>query len=109
MGFSWKDFGKTIGLGALDIVGQLIPAVGAVESIAKTLPGLKGSAKQDAAIELVKDSLAAAETITGRDLLNDAEVEAATRDVVDAVVRLHNIVEAAKAAKAAKTPGVVVA
>lgn len=78
----------------------IVPAVGTVEDIAKELPGLKGKAKQDAVMALVGAALAAAEDATNKDLLKDADVQSATRGVIDAVVALENIIAAKKAAVA---------
>ena len=52
----------------------------------------KGKYKQDAAVYMVKSILGVAESGANRDLLNDDEVEEATRKVIDAVVALNNIV-----------------
>lgn len=56
----------------------------------------KGKYKQDAAVYMVKSILGIAEQGTNKDLLNDDDVETATRAVIDAVVKLNNIVTAAK-------------
>ena len=45
---------------------------------------------------MVKSILGIAEQGTNKDLLNDDDVETATRAVIDAVVKLNNIVTAAK-------------
>ncbi len=52
----------------------------------------KGKYKQDAAVYLVKSVLGIAEQGANRDLLDDDEVEDATRKVIDAVVALQNII-----------------
>lgn len=83
----------------LAIAGAIVPGVGEVEAIVKALPGTKGQQKQDMLVELVKHSLVTAEGLTERDLLDDAEVEAATRAVIDAVVHLDNVVKAKRAAR----------
>jgi hypothetical protein len=41
---------------------------------------------------MVKATLGLVESGTGRDLLDDEDVEKATREVIDAVVALQNIV-----------------
>lgn len=76
----------------LNIAKAVLPGVAQVEAISKALPGLKGQAKQDAVVELVKQSVIAAEGITNRDILNDPEVEKATRGIVDAVVAFQNVI-----------------
>jgi len=52
----------------------------------------KGRRKQDAAVYMVKATLGLVEQGTGRDLLDDDEVEEATRKVIDAIVALNNLV-----------------
>ena len=70
----------------------LVPMIGEVISIIEALKSLKGQQKQDAAVDLVKAILATSEEAFGKDLLNDTEIEAATRQVIDAVVALQNII-----------------
>ena len=84
---------------AVNIASAAIPGVAQIESIARALPGLKGKAKQDAVVELVKASILASESVADKDLLNDPEVEKSTRGIVDAVVAFQNVI--AKTAKAA--------
>ena len=52
----------------------------------------RGQRKQDAAVYMVKSILGIAESATARDLLDDDEVETATRKVIDAVGALQNII-----------------
>lgn len=92
---------KDIGRIGLAIAGAIVPGVGQIEAIIKALPGLKGPQKQDALVQLVKHSLETAEGLTDKDLLDDAEVEAATRAVIDAVVHLDNVVELKRRARTA--------
>lgn len=87
MGFPWKQIAHV----GLTIVGAVVPGVAAIEQIARTIPGLRGKAKQDAVVALVRESLAAAEGLKGKDLVDDADVEQATRGVIDAVVALQNL------------------
>lgn len=87
MGVPWKNI-FSIGMTVLDAV---IPGVRQIEVIAGLIPQLRGKAKQDAVVELVKQALQTSETFMGRGLADDAEVEKATRSVVDAVVALNNI------------------
>lgn len=79
----------------LRFVPYVIGAVHAVEAVADAR---KGKDKQDAAVDAAKAALAAAEGAAGRDLLNDADVEKATRGLIDAYVGLLNIVNAKRAA-----------
>jgi hypothetical protein len=52
----------------------------------------KGRQKQDAAIFLVRSLLGVVEQGKGKDLLDDDEVEASARAVIDAVVSLNNLI-----------------
>lgn len=88
MGFPWKGV-FSVAVSMLDVI---VPGVRSVEAIARTFPTLKGKDKQNAVVEMVKQALDITEGALGRDLANDADVEKATRGVVDAVVGLHNIV-----------------
>ncbi len=88
MGFDWK---QALHIGA-KIVGTVVPGVAAVEQIATEIVTLRGPAKQDAVVLLVRNALLAAEGITAKDLANDADVELATRRVIDAVVALQNVI-----------------
>lgn len=75
----------------LNIVGVLFPQIGHIESVAKAVPGLKGKAKEDAAIALTLDGLSLIETIVDKDVLKDEEVAKAVRGVIQAVVALQNV------------------
>jgi hypothetical protein len=97
MKFSW---GSTLRIG-LSVLNTIIPGVSVVEGIARQIPGLRGKEKQDAVVELVKQTLATSEQFASKDLANDAEVERATRGVIDAVVALQNILAAKAAAPTA--------
>lgn len=77
---------------AAAIVGQVVPGVQMVESIAWQFGSLHGKDKQDAVVALVQQSLAAAEGLTAKNLANDLDVEHATRAVADAVVALHQVI-----------------
>jgi hypothetical protein len=52
----------------------------------------KGQYKQDAAVYMVRSILGVAEQGANKDLLNDDDVESATRKVIDAVVALQNVI-----------------
>jgi len=79
-------------MGFLAIGMKLLPyIVDAIQWVEK-LVTTKGQYKQDAAVYLVKSVLGIAERGADRDLLDDEEVEAATRKVIDAVVALQNII-----------------
>lgn len=82
------------------IVGAIVPGVQVVEQLATQFGSLKGVEKQEAVVELVRQALAVAEGLHGGALANNADVEAATRAVIDAVVALHQVVAHATAAPA---------
>jgi hypothetical protein len=92
---------KTFGRIGLSLAEIMVPQVRVIEGLAKALPLLKGKSKQDAWIEIVKQSLEGAENITEKDLLDEPEVEAAARAVADSVVAFDNIVASVKAKRAA--------
>lgn len=79
--------GSWLGIG-LKVLPFVIEAVQWVEKFITA----RGQPKQDAAIEMVRAMLGLAEVGANRDLLNDADVEIATRAVIDAVVALQNLV-----------------
>lgn len=86
-----------------NVVGQIVPGVAAVESIAESLGTVTGDKKKQAVIDLVKNSVLAAEGLTGKDLAADPQIEQAVGGIVDAVVAFHNIVAAHKPAAPATT------
>lgn len=76
------------------IVGAIVPGVQAVETIAARFGSLHGGDKENAVVDLVVQALTAAEGVTGADVLKDPDVEAATRDVIQAVHGLHVVIAA---------------
>ena len=52
----------------------------------------KGQRKQDAAVYMVKSTLNLVEAGANRNILDDDQIEAATRSGIDAVVHLQNLV-----------------
>src|SRR5262245_9295262 len=90
MKFSW---GTALRIGLLAL-NTIVPGVSQIETSARAIPGFKGKQKQDAVAELVRQALATSEGMAGRDLVDDADVDKATRGVIDAVVALHNIIAA---------------
>lgn len=92
------DWRKLSHIGAA-IVGVVVPGVVEAESAAWAIGGMHGKAKQDKVVDLVRAALLTANTVTERALATDADVEQATRSVIDAVVGLQKIV-ATKAAAA---------
>lgn len=79
-------------MGFLQFLPSILQAISAVERFVKT----RGKQKQEAAIDLIRDGLIAAEDITDRDLLDDPEVEKATRHLIDEIVTFRNIVAKVK-------------
>ena len=72
----------------LKLLPYIVEAVQWVERFITT----KGKYKQDAAVYMVKSILGVADRGMDRDILDDDEVESATRKVIDAVVALQNLI-----------------
>ncbi len=88
-------------MGWVTIGLKLAPLIiGCVQAIERLVKGAHGKDKQDAAVDMIGTVLAATEGLAGKDLLEDAAVQAATRKVIDAVVALQNVI-ATRAAKPA--------
>ena len=51
----------------------------------------KGAEKQDAAVKMTLSMLGIAEEAMDKDIMDDGDVEKATRNVIDAVVALQNL------------------
>jgi|TARA_R110000787_G_scaffold141904_6_gene255462 hypothetical protein len=79
--------------GALKLFPLIMAAVQAVERMSSK----KGKAKQDEAVNLVGDLVPLIESSIGRDVVDDAKVQAAIRAVIDAVVALQNVATDVKA------------
>ena len=80
-------------MGVLDIGIRLFPLIlTSVESVERCVKG-QGGEKEDAAVQMVDSILKTVEAGTNKDLLNDDAVNAATRDVIKAVVSLQNVVK----------------
>lgn len=78
-------------MGWISLGIKLLPfIVDAVQWVERFVNG-KGKTKQDAAVYMVKAGLGVAERALDRDVLDDDEVETATRKVIDAVVALQNL------------------
>ena len=84
-------------MGWIAIGMRLFPFIVEAVSWVEKFITSKGKYKQDAAVYMVKSILGVAEQGTNRDLLDDEQVEEATRAVIDAVVKLQNIVAAKQA------------
>lgn len=77
-------------------IGPLV--VGAVQAVERIVKGAKGKEKQDAAVEFLMTALAGVEAGLGRDVLEDALVQKALRDAIDAIVAVENVIAAKRAA-----------
>jgi hypothetical protein len=78
-------------MGFVAIGLQLLPLLVEAITWVERFSTRKGREKQDAAVQLVKSLLGLTEEASNRDLLDDEQVEAATRTVIDAVVALQNL------------------
>jgi len=76
----------------LKIVPFVVEAVQWVERFVRR----KGREKQDAALQMILSMLSVAEHAKEVDLLDDEEVESATRKVIDAIVALENLLKKKK-------------
>lgn len=85
------DWRKVSHLGAA-IASVVIPGVSDVEELAWSLGGMHGAEKQDAVVELVRKAAAAANSATSTGLIDDADVQKATRGLIDAYVALQTVV-----------------
>jgi hypothetical protein len=79
-------------MGFLAIGLKLLPFIVEAVSWVEKFVTRKGKAKQDAAVYMVKSIVGVVEIADGRDLLDDDDVEVATRKVIDAVVALQNVI-----------------
>ena len=80
-------------MGFLSIGIKMLPyIVTCVDSVERFIKG-PGGQKEDAAVAMVPSILQTVEVGTDKDLLNDAEVNTATRKVMQAVVALQNVIK----------------
>lgn len=79
-------------MGWLALGAKLLPYIVEAVTWVERFITQKGQYKQDAAVYMVKSILGIAEQGINRDLLDDDEVEIATRKVIDAVVALQNVI-----------------
>jgi len=79
-------------MGFLAIGLKLLPMIVEAISWVERFITQKGQYKQDAAVYMVKSILGVVEAGAARDLLDDDEVEAATRKCIDAIVSLQNLI-----------------
>jgi hypothetical protein len=85
---NWAAIFKT----GLSIASVVVPQINVIEQLAKSVPSLRGKAKEDAVVTLSEEILSTAEQAAGKDLLNDAGVQAATRSFIQSYVALQNVV-----------------
>jgi hypothetical protein len=85
-------------MGWISIGLKVLPYItGAVHAVEQFVSA-KGKAKEDAAVNMVAGVLQAVEGGSDKDLLNDADVNQATREVMQAVVALENLIAQKRAA-----------
>src|SRR5262249_3163580 len=96
MKISWLTVAR---IGA-NVVGQIVPGVAAVEQLAETLGSVRGDQKKQAIVDLVKNSVLAAEGLTAKEFQLRPDLDSAVGAIVDAVVHLHNLVATHRAAAA---------
>lgn len=86
---------------------KILPYIfSAVRAIEDTVRAVKGKPKEDAAVGAVHAILQAVEAGAERDLLNNEDVNRATRKVMQAIVHLQNTVAAVREAAKPVGPGV---
>lgn len=93
MGFDFKKWAFV----GLHMAEAFFPALAAIESTARAIGGLTGKQKQDAAVQIIRDSVSLAEQAG----VFDHEVEQAVREAIDAAVHLQNVIAQKVADKAA--------
>lgn len=76
----------------LKLLPYIVSCVSAVEQFLRG--GQRGKEKEDAAVGMVHAILMTVEAGADRDLLNDEDVNRATREVMQAVVALQNVIAA---------------
>jgi hypothetical protein len=79
-------------MGWIALGAKLLPFIVEAVSWVEKFITQKGRQKQDAAVYMVKSALNLVERGVNKDLLDDDDVEAATREVIDAVVALQNLI-----------------
>lgn len=78
------------------MIPLIVTAVTAVETL---VTDKKGTAKQDAAVDMVRMLLPLIESAIGKDEFDDPQVQTAVRSAIDAIVALEKTVTAAKQAR----------
>ena len=83
-----------LGIG-LKLLPYILSCVNAVEQFLRG--GQRGEEKENAAVGMVHAILQTVEAGADRDLLNDADVNRATREVMQAVIALQNVIASKRA------------
>jgi len=87
-------------MGWLPAAIKIVPIIWqAVITVERLIKDRKGKDKQDEAVRMTGELLALIEGVVGRDLLNDANVQAAVRNAIDAIVALQNTIRNIKGVK----------
>ena len=87
-------------MGWLPAAIRIVPIIWqAVMTVERLIKDRKGKDKQDEAVRMRGELLALIEGAVGRDLLNDASVQAAVRNAIDAIVALQNTIRNIKGVK----------
>jgi len=90
----------TQSMGWLPAAIRIVPIIWqAVMTVERLIKDRKGKDKQDEAVRMTGELLALIEGAVGRDLLNDASVQAAVRNAIDAIVALQNTIRNIKGVK----------
>jgi hypothetical protein len=74
----------------LKLLPYIVSCVNAVEQFLRG--GQRGEEKEDAAVGMVHAILQTVEAGADKDLLNDSDVNAATRKVMQAIIALQNVI-----------------
>jgi hypothetical protein len=77
----------------LTVTMRLFPlVVGAVHGVEALVTAKAGPEKQDAAVIMIRAMAATIDAGTGRNLLDDPDIEKAVRAMIDVYVALHNVI-----------------
>lgn len=86
LGGLFSKVGKwaSIGIGFMPYINQAMAIVEMISTV-------KGEVKRSQAVDLVKYLITTSENVSGRDLVNDAEVIKAMEALMDAIVAFQNL------------------
>lgn len=89
-------------MGWLAIIPKMMPLISlAVGTVERMAGAKKGKEKQDEAVNIVTEFAPLLGGALSLNLLLDPEFQKALRDLIDAVVRLHNVAQEAREKRAA--------